>query len=230
MLENISKILVVFVGLFVFGLAVSAENISDSVIVQNMTIQKQIDDIGFNLLNSNRIDKHIIFTYQNNLKKVPKVAKVSKSQIIVYDNAINYAQTDDEKAAMLAIKISNALLKYGNYYEKSDVFYSPRKFEIFADAQSIDYLVNAGYNPLGMITYINKSCPQKLSKLSRHNTSTQRMAHIYENIFIKYPYFLKNNKYIDNVYYQNFLLNSMDNRRELEKKLKYHYSFEARYE
>lgn len=56
------------------------------------------------------------------------------------------------------------------------------------------------------------------------------MAHIYENIFIKYPYFLKNNKYIDNAYYQKFLLNSMDNRRELEKKLKYHYSFEARYE
>lgn len=119
-----------------------------------MTIQKQIDDIGFNLLNSNRIDKHIIFTYKNNLKKAPKVAKVSKSQIIVYDNAINYAQTDDEKAAMLAIKISNALLKYGNYYEKSDVFYFPRKFEIFADTQAIDYLVNAGYNPLGMITYI----------------------------------------------------------------------------
>ncbi len=118
---------------------------------------------------------------------------------------------------MLAIKISNALLKYGNYYEKSDVFYSPRKFEIFADTQAIDYLVNAGYNPLGMITYINKLCPQKLSKLSRHNTSTQRMVHIYENIFIKYPYFLKNNKYIDNVYYQNFLLNSMDNRRELKR-------------
>lgn len=230
MLENISKVLVVFVSLFVFGLSVSAENISDSVIVQNMTIQKQLDEIGFNLLNSNHIDKHIIFTFKNNSKKSKKLAKVSKSHIIIYDNAINYAQTDDEKAAMLAIKISNALLKYGNYYEKSDVFYSPRKFEIFADTQAIDYLVNAGYNPLGMITYINKSRPQKLSKLSRHNTSTQRMAHIYENIFIKYPYFLKNNKYIDNVYYQNFLLNSMDNRRELEKKLKYHYSFEARYE
>ena len=82
MLENISKVLVVFVSLFVFGLSVSAENISDSVIVQNMTIQKQIDDIGFNLLNSNHIDKHIIFTFKNNSKKSKELVKFQNSKLL----------------------------------------------------------------------------------------------------------------------------------------------------
>lgn len=208
----------------------NANNIDNDDIIQNMSIQNQLDNIGFNILNSNRIENHITFQYASQNKQKYNVSKVLKTQIIIYAQGINYAQTEDEKAAMLAIGISRALLKNENFNESSDIFHAPQKYEILADKRAVDYIVNAGYNPLGMITYINKSCPQKLSKISRHNTSTQRMAHVYEYIFINYPYFLKNNEYLNNIYYQNFLLNSMGNRVELEKKLKYHYSFEARYE
>lgn len=210
--------------------SVNANGFSDPDIMKNMSIQNQLDSIGFNILNSNRIENHITFQYDSQSKQKHKTSKILKSQVIVYAQGINYAQTEDEKAAMLAIGISRALLKNEKFNESSDIFHAPRKYEIFADKRAVDYLVNAGYNPLGMIIFINKSCPQKVSKISRRNTSTQRMAHVYEYIFINYPYFLKNNEYLNNIYYQNFLLNSRDNRVELEKKLKYHYSFEARYE
>lgn len=47
-----------------------------------MTIQKQIDDIGFNLLNSNHIDKHIIFTFKNNSKKSKELVKFQNSKLL----------------------------------------------------------------------------------------------------------------------------------------------------
>ena len=56
--------------------------------------------------------------------------------------------------------------------------------------------------------------------ISAHNLTSKRLAVIYEYIYIKYPYFLKNNKYIDNKYYQNFLLTSTANRKMLENKIK----------
>ena len=43
---------------------------------------------------------------------------------------------------------------------------------------------------------------------------------IYEYIYTKYPAFLVNNPYQNNVYYQNFLLNSEHNRKKFAQKVK----------
>ena len=70
-------------------------------------------------------------------------------------------------------------------------------------------MVKAGYNPIALITFIQKTVPQKrYDTISTKNLTSKRLAHIYEYIYTKYPY------------YQNFLLTSQNNRRMLEEKVK----------
>ena len=45
------------------------------------------------------------------------------------------------------------------------------------------------------------------------------MATVYEYIYRKYPAYLANNKYAENIYYQNFLLTSQQNREKLKQSI-----------
>jgi hypothetical protein len=99
------------------------------------------------------------------------------------------------------------------------VFY-PKKFEIVADKRAVDYMVTAGYNPVGLITFIQKTSPQaRQDFISHKNLTSKRLAIIYEYIFTKYPYYLLHNPYINSEAYQNFLLTSYKNRKMLEEKI-----------
>lgn len=92
-------------------------------------------------------------------------------------------------------------------------------------------MVNAGYNPVAMIVMMNKVMPQgRYEFLSTHPLTSRRMAYVYEYIYTKYPQYLKNNKYQDNIYYQNFLLTSQDNRRKLQKKIESKSDKKVRYD
>ena len=98
---------------------------------------------------------------------------------------------------------------------------APKKYELFLDKRGVDFMVTAGYNPLAMITYINKTYPQKRQdKIARSNLTSKRLANIYEYIYTKYPIYLQNNEYSENYYYQNFLLTSQENRKKLHDKIK----------
>ncbi len=70
-----------------------------------------------------------------------------------------------------------------------------------------------------MITFVNKSKVQKRTNSLTENLTSKRLAIIYEYIFTKYPYYLKNNEYFFNENYQNFLLTSQNNRKMLEEKI-----------
>lgn len=148
-----------------------------------------------------------------------------KREVIIYDKDLIHAQSDDELAALLAREVSLSMRTYdgsiGGIISALQVKMSPKKYELVADKRAADYMVTAGYNPLGLITYIVKSAPQKKQDaVSSHNLTSKRLMHIYEHIYFKYPCYLVNNTYIDNEYYQHFLLSSIENRRKLEVKIK----------
>lgn len=201
------------------------------------SIQTKINSTGVNLLNYNKIPERIIFTYSNKEKK--KLISLDKTltnrQVIVYDGLYQAAQTDDEIAALLAREISTALKSYsgvwGGTLDSVQVALGSKKFETVADKRAVDYMVNAGYNPLALIVFIHKTCPQKrFDRFSRHNLTSKRLARIYEYITYKYPQYLENNEYINNEYYQNFLLTSIENRKLLEQKIKTNSTEEPDYE
>ena len=198
-----------------------------NVLEEQNLIQTRIDKVGTDLLNYNKIPKRIVFTYTPQTKKslLSTDKTLTKRQIIVYDGLYQHLQTDDELAAMLAREISTAVKSYsgvwGGTLDSVQVALGSKKFEVVADKRAVDYMVHAGYSPLALIVFINKTYPQKrFDRFSRHNLTSKRLAKIYEYITYKYPQYLTDEKYLNNEYYQNFLLNSVENRKLLEEKIR----------
>ncbi len=212
--------------LFLIQPSIAEDNLDEFIAAEN-SIQTRIDMVGTNLLNFNKIPKRVVFVYNKKDKKnlISIDKNLTSRQVVIYDGLYKSVQTDDELAAMLAREIAVVIKSYsgiwGGTIDSIQVALGSKKFEIVADKRAVDYMVNAGYNPLALIVFINKTCPQKrFDKFSRHNLTSKRLARIYEYITYKYPKYLENNEYVDNQYYQNFLLNSISNRRKLEEKIK----------
>lgn len=208
-----------------------------AILAEENAIQTRIDSVGVNLLNKNKIQKRIVFAYnkQNKKNAISLDKTLTKRQVIVYDGLYQSVQTDDELAAMLAREISLAVKSYsgmwGGAIDTAQTALGAKKFETVADKRAVDYMVKAGYNPLALIVYINKTCPQRRQdRFGRHNLTSKRLARIYEYITYKYPEYLKDNSYVQNKYYQNFLLNSVENRRKLEEKIRTNSAKEIKYE
>lgn len=202
---------------------------------EERSLQAKISDIGLKILNANKIDRRIIFTYSTAKKPRLKDESVTKRQVVFYDKDYKYLANDDEIAAFLSREISKAVRSYdgawGGFVDAAQIKMAPKKYELFADERAVDYMVNAGYNPLALITYINKAFPQKrFDKFSYTNLTSKRLALIYEDIFTKYPQYLVNNVYLEDEAYQNFLLNSTENRIKLEKKVRSGSKESVRYE
>lgn len=210
----------------------SAEQLS-----KEQEIQTRIDKVGTDLLNFNKIPRRIVFVYDKREKKklLTTDKALTKRQVVLYDGIYQSIQTDDELAAALAREISTVMKSYsgiwGGTLDSVQVALGSKKFETVADKRAVDYMVTAGYNPLALIVFINKTCPQKrFDRFSRHNLTSKRLARIYEYITYKYPEYLKDNEYINNEYYQNFLLNSVANRRMLQVKIESNSAEELDYE
>ena len=200
-------------------------------------IQQKVDNIGTRILNCNKIQKRIVFAYNQKAKDNwhNRNKTLTSRQIIVFDELYKSTQTDDEVAAMLAREIATVMKSYsgmwGGWIDSAQVALSSKKFETVADKRAVDYMVNAGYNPLALIVYINKTCPQRHQDvIARHNLTSKRLARIYEYITYKYPEYLHDNEYTNNEHYQNFLLTSVDNRRKLEEKIRTKSTDEVDYE
>ena len=182
---------------FIFMIVPSyAKETKEINLVDNIQLQKHISDIGFKLLNANQIDVRMIFVYKDNESKIKLEPGLMKRQIFVYDETIQFASNDDELAAYISREISKSAESYAGgfrgFVTSFQVKAAPKKYERFFDKRAIDYMVKAGYNPLGMITYLNKSQPQKrYDTISRHNLTSKRLANIYEYIYTKHPYYLK---------------------------------------
>ena len=228
------RLLFIFITLAILNLPTTA---IETIPAKENSIQTHIDNIGTKILNKNKINKRIIFTYNKQTKEklISTDKRLSKRQIIVYDGLYQSTQNDDELAAMLSREISTVIKSYsgiwGGRLDSIQVTLGSKKFETVADKRAVDYMVNANYNPLALIIFINKTCPQKRSdRFSRHNLTSKRLARIYEYITYKYPEYLTNNELLNNQYYQNFLLTSIENRKKLEEKIKNNSAEELDYE
>ena len=185
--------------------------------------QNRIDTIGFKILNSNGIEKRTVFDFDTSSTK-NACSRHCDRQIVMYRGLYNRLASDDEVAAILAHEISHSVDSYNGilrgFFSGWSYAFSPKKYEYKADKRGIDYMVNAGYNPVAMIVVFSKSFPQRrYDWYATHPLTSRRMMEIYEYIYKKYPEYLVNNKYKDNPYYQNFLLTSKENRAKFQKKI-----------
>lgn len=214
---------IVLLGLLLIGNFVFAYD--EDFINKEEKVQEHISNVAQKIMLSNKIDNKITFVYIAKPKgKTIDDPTVTKKKIIFYKDYFNCVENDDELAGFLSREIARAVKsasgEWKGFVSMTQVKAAPKKFEVFADKRAVNYMVNAGYNPLGLITYINKVGKAKgITKIS-HNTYTKRMAIIYEYIYFNYPYFIKYNEYLKNENYQNFLKNSVINREMLYEKIK----------
>lgn len=222
-------LLLLFIGNCVFA--------NEEVLLKQKSIQNQIDDCGARILNANQIREKIIFVYDDEAKNnaLKTVDNLNKRQVVLYKNDYKFIDNDDELSAFLARDIAIAKRTYKGIFRGTlrtlQIKAAPKKFEIVADKTAVDYMVTAGYNPLALLTYLQKTTPQRrYMPMGTKNLVSKRQAIIYEYIYTKYPYFLKNNEYLHNPHYQNFLLTSLENRKLLENKINSNSKEELKYE
>ena len=216
------KILLLFIFLCLQNVvfASNADLISNEQITK---IQRHIDEVGFNLLNSNGIEQRTVFNL--NTKRIKNAAShTNDGEIVIYRDLYNRLSSVDELAFVLGHEISHSVDSYEGifrgYFSYFTQSFSPKKYEYKADKRAVDYMVQAGYNPVAGIIVMNKCFGQnRYDWYSTHPLTSRRMMEMYEYIYKKYPEYLANNSYKNNLYYQNFLLTSKENRAKFQKKI-----------
>ncbi len=209
----------IFVFLMVLVLSSSTCFADELRIERESQYQKKIMEIGFRILNANQIDKRMTFHYSTN-KNVNAVTYLSSKQIEVYKGILPFLDSDDEIAAILSHEISHGIDAHKGLWRRFSMSYASKSYEFKSDKRGVDLMVNAGYNPVAMIVVLNKISgePNWFEKTSSHPNGSERLAALYEYIYTKYPAYLIDNEYKNNLYYQNFLLTSKDARKTIKEK------------
>ncbi len=181
------------------------------------TAQQYLNDIGIKILNANNIDKHIIFGLDNSIVLLPTTKQnddVTKSdrylfksrKVLIKQDLLNHASCDDEVAALTAHEIAHCLESYKGILRGSfhSISYSnsAKKQNTQADLAAVDLLANAGYNPVALITILNKTAGQyRFEIFGEYPLATKRIENVYDYIQSKYPQYLP--AYASNPYFQN---------------------------
>ena len=190
-------------------------------------LQQRMNEVGFKILNANRIEKRFMFMAINRVYTRDIWTDVSSVNRIVWikPTVLPYINDDNELAAILSHSLAHGIDTYEGifrgYISILNYWVAPNKYDLKADKTAVDFMVNAGYNPVAMIIVMSKSFPQARYDWwwFSHPLTSRRMMEVYEYIYKKYPEYLVNNKYKDNPYYQNFLLTSKENRTKFQKKV-----------
>lgn len=215
------KKILLALGLFLLTLPTFALEID---LTKSGKQQKYINEIGFRILNANKIEQRANFYYYDKQNIVNAWSRFSDRQITVTKGLLAYIDDDNEIAGILAHEIAHSVESYNGllkgFFTPVRYAFLPRKYEMEADKKAVDYMVKAGYNPVGYITIQSKLFSQTRYDIwQSHPLSSKRMATVYEYIYRKYPAYLADNKYIDNIYYQNFLITSQKNREKLKNSI-----------
>ena len=217
------KIIISLLMAFILSIpAVASWDVKD-----NNQLQQRMNEVGFSILNSNRIPHRLTFQVINRVYTRDIWSDVSSVNRIVWLKpcVLPYLDSDDELAGILSHSIAHGVDTYEGifrgYISVLNYWVAPNKYDQKADKLAVDYMVNAGYNPLALITIMNKIGKQyRFDIFSNHTLMSRRMMLIYEYVYTKYPSILVDNPYKDNIYYQNFLLTSRNNRMKLLEKVK----------
>lgn len=181
--------------------------------------QKQVMQIGFRILNANQIEKRMTFYYDNN-KNVNAVTYMTSKSIHVYKGILPFMDSEDEIAAIISHEIAHGIEAHRGLWRRIVMSSCTKSFEFQADQKAVDLMVNAGYNPVALIIILNKISPEQnwFERSSSHPEGSRRMLALYDYIYGKYPEYLIDNAYKNNLYYQNFLLTTKSERKKIREK------------
>lgn len=169
--------------------------------------EEKINLIGSKILNENKIPKRVIFRLTSGYYKVNASARYVDKQVSVYRGLLNYIDNDDELAAILSHEIAHDMDFYRGFGQTIVMNFNKKSYEYKADLEGIDYMVKAGYNPVAMITIMNKIGNESVWDWGlsiSHPKTSRRLMKDYEYIYKKYPKYLKSDM-TKSIYYKTWL-------------------------
>ena len=172
---------------------------------------KRVNTIGSKLLKANNIQQEIEFKVSEE-EDINAYANLEK-EIYVYKGLLQYVNEDTELAAVISHEIGHILnghcAKQGvlntgiaTVASKAAEKYNPtavavaqqltvskisRNDEFEADLTGVDVMSKAGYNPLAMISVLNKICGNYLDILQTHPSGEKRLMNIYNYVEYNNP-------------------------------------------
>ena len=183
----------------------------------NANLQR-VNRIGNVLLTKNGVQQTIKFTVSNTAD-VNAYADINK-EIHIYRGLLNYVDYDHELAGVIAHEmghilnghcakqtildsvinsVATDLVKGANDAKVATVAVGQqlassklsRNDEMEADITAVDLMVRAGYNPLALISVLNKICGNYVDVLETHPSGEKRLMNIYDYILYNYPSYAK---------------------------------------
>ena len=79
------KILLLVLMLMITSISCFAKEEVDVDLEKNTSIQKRINEVGFRILNANKLDHHITFFYHDEDVLIKGDPSVVKRQVVIYD-------------------------------------------------------------------------------------------------------------------------------------------------
>lgn len=209
--------------LFVLALIIGLAMPANADLIEKSDYAK-IDSIGMNLIQANKINKRFTFNFTSiGLQGAfPLMLDTSYSNdmnlhnnrtISLYFSDYSKMTSNDEIAALIAHDLAQGVHSYTGVLNGQFMFtkngycpfnYIAKKNELNFDKKSVDYLVNAGYNPVAIITMLDKTGAEWRGTFwGRHNKTQKRINNVYKYISQKYPQYLNSNCITNSVHFKS---------------------------
>ena len=168
--------------------------------------EEKINLVGSKILNANKIPNRVNFVLARGNYTLNAATYYSTKTVKIYTGLFNYIDNDDELAAILSHEIAHDMDFYDGFGKLIVMKFNSKAYEYKADEIGIDYMVKAGYNPIAMITIMNKIGGESIfdwGTFTSHPKTSSRLMKDYEYIYKKYPSYLTS-PMVKNIYYVNW--------------------------
>ena len=173
---------------------------------------KKVNTIGQKILKANSLPTQVEFKVSDE-DHVNAYATIDK-QVYVYKGLLEFVQDDTELAAVISHELGHIINGHcarqtilsavmadvvsgatanTNLSDTSNIAQNlvslkmSRNDEYEADITGAELMQNAGYNPLGMISVLNKICENSIDVFSTHPSGEKRLMNIYNYMVYVYP-------------------------------------------
>ena len=222
------KKILLLLGVLLIGSCTFAEEIVviRGVNMDNFWKKKGIDEqkvilVGQKIMLDNKIAKRVPI-WVDNKKTINAYSRTYDKIVIIHEGMFFYIDNDDELAYVLSHEIAHSVEAYGGMMKYMAVNANSKKYEQNADLNGIDYMVNAGYDPIAAITMGNKIFAEPVCDwgfTSTHPKGSKRLMDMYKYIYVKYPNYL-NSPLTKSPSYKNFEYSMAKEIREFQQKQK----------
>lgn len=175
----------------------------------------RVNTIGTKIIKANGIGQAITFKVSDQAD-INAYANINK-EVYVYKGLLQYVTDDQELAAVISHELGHILnghcAKQGVLNTGVNILANAtarvtgttvaavgqqlasskisRKDEFEADITGVDLMTKAGYNPLAMISVLNKICGNYIDIFQSHPSGEKRLLNIYNYVEYNYPAKLK---------------------------------------